>query len=279
MMENENKNLVLILLVLALFTGMAVEISEGSTTVGIILFLASVLLLTRINFKHLGNSGLLKKSKTYFVIGAFIVSADLYYNFRNGGELGTLDVMTLFFGASLIGTQLPNPQIERVSRFGMYISSVFVILYLIFYTMFAFFNIDFLHKFDHYLILLPTVGLLGLAGIPLEVIATETVRISGVEEMTMVIGGPCSGLYSMFLLIGIVFGYSRIEKMNVNKTFMMLGFCVAVAYISNLFRVVVLYLTAYYYGQETMMLVHTHIGWIIFAGVAAGIMYFIELKS
>lgn len=277
-MDDENKNLVLILLVLALFTGMAVEVSEGSTAVGVVLFLISVILLTRINFKHVGNSGLLKKSKTYFVIGAFIVSADLYYNFKSGGELGTLDVMTLFFGVSLIGTQLQNPQIMRISRFGMSISSVFVVLYLIFYTMFAFFNIDFLHKFDHYMILLPTVKIIGLTGIPLEVIATETVRVSGVEEMTVVIGGPCSGLYSMFLLIGIVFGYSRIEKMEVNKTLMMLGFCVAVAYISNLFRVIVLYLTAYYYGQETMMLVHTHIGWIIFAGVAAGIMYFIELK-
>lgn len=277
-MDDENKNLVLILLVLALFTGMAVEVSEGSTAVGVVLFLISVLLLTRINFKHLGNSGLLKKSKTYFVLGAFIVAADLYYNFKNGGELGTLDVMTLFFGASLIGTQLRNPQVERVSKFGMYISSVFVGLYLIFYSMFAFLNIDFLHKFDHYMILLPTVKIIGLTGIPLEIIATETVRVSGIEEMTIVIGGPCSGLYSMFLLVGIVFGYSRIEKMDFNKTFMMLGFCVAVAYVSNLFRVIVLYLTAYYYGQETMMLVHTHIGWIIFAGVAAGIMYFIELK-
>ncbi len=277
-MEDENKNLVLILLVLALFTGMAVEVSEGSTTVGVVLFLASILLLTRINFNHLGDSGLLKKSKTYFVIGIFIVLADLYYNIKEGGELGTLDFMTLFFGISLIGTQLQNPQVERISRFGLYISSVFVALYLIFYTMFAFLNIDFLHKFDHYMILLPTVKIIGLIGIPLEVITTETVRISGVEEMVIVIGGPCSGLYSMFLLIGIVFGYSRIEKMDFNRTFMMLGFCVAVAYISNLFRVIVLYLTAYYYGQETMMLVHTHIGWIIFAGVAAGIMYFIELK-
>lgn len=277
-MEDENKNLILILLVLAMFTGMAVEISEGSTTVGIILFLASVLLLTRINFKYLGDSSLLKKSRKYLFIGSLIVSADLFYNFKTGGEFGTLDVMTLFFGVSLIGTQLRNLQIARISKFGAYISSVFVILYMIFYVIFAFFNIDFLHKFDHYMILLPTVKIIGLMGIPLEVIATETVRISGVEEMTMVIGGPCSGLYSMFLLIGIVFGYSQIEKMDFNRTFMMLGFCVAVAYISNLFRVIVLYLTAYYYGEETMMLVHTHIGWIIFAGVAAGIMYFIELK-
>lgn len=277
-MEDEYKNLVLILLVLALFTGMAVEVNEGSAAVGIVLFLVSVLLLTRINFKNVGNSCLLKKSKTYFAIGIFIFIADLYYNFKNDGELRTLDVMALLFGASLIGTQLQNPQIARISRFGMYISSVFVILYLIFYVTFAFLNIDFMHKFDHYMILLPTVKIINMIGIPLEVIATETILVSGVEEVTVIVGPPCSGLYSMFLLIGIVFGYSQIEKMDINRTFMMLGFCVAIAYISNLFRVIVIFLIAYYYGSETMMLVHTHIGWIIFAAVAAGIMYFIELK-
>ncbi|MEL7664294.1 MAG: archaeosortase C [Methanosarcina mazei] len=277
-MENENKNLVIILLVLAMFSGAAVEISEGSNTIGIVLFLISVSLLTKINFKVLDDSFLLNKSKVYFAIGFLIISADLLYNFRNGDELRTLDLMALLFGISLIGTQLHNPQITRTSKFGMYISSVFVILYLIFYTMFAFLGIDFLHKFDHYMILLPTVKIINTVGIPMEVIATETVRVCGIEEMTVVIGGPCSGLYSMFLLIGIVFGYSRIEKMDTKKTLIMLGFCVAVAYVSNLFRVIVLYLTAYYYGRETMMLVHTHIGWIIFAGVAACVMYLIELR-
>jgi archaeosortase C (PEF-CTERM variant) len=64
--------------------------------------------------------------------------------------------------------------------------------------------------------------------------------------------------------------------MEFDRTLKMLGFCIAIAYVSNLFRVIVLYLTAYLYGQETMMTVHTHIGWIIFAGVAALIMYFID---
>ena len=278
-MANQNKNLVIILLILAMFTGMAVEISEGSTAVGVLLFLGSVFLLTRINFKDLGDLSLLKTSKTHLIVGIFIVLADLFYNFKNGGELGTLDVMTVFFGLSLVGTQLRNIDVVRVSRLGMYISSVFVVLYLIFYTAFAFLHIDFLHKFDHYFILLPTVWMIGLAGIPLEVIATETVRVSGVEEMTVVIGGPCSGLYSMFLLIGIVFGYSKIEKMDNKRTLKMLGFCIAIAYVSNLFRIIILYLTAYFYGQEAMMTVHTHIGWILFAGVAALIMYFIDRQK
>ncbi|MGB9133343.1 MAG: archaeosortase C [Methanosarcina sp.] len=278
-MVNDNKNLVLILLVLAMFTGMTVEISEGSTAVGVLLLLSSAFLLTRINFKDLSDSGLLKTSKTQFILGIFIVLADIYWNLKKGGEFGTLDIMAVFFGLSLVGAQLRNIDIVRISRFGMYISSVFIVLYLIFYTMFAFLNIDFMHKFDHYFILLPTVWLLGLTGIPLEVVATETVRLSGVEEMTVIIGGPCSGLYSMFLLIGIVLGYSRIENMDGRRTLKMLGFCIAIAYVSNLFRVIVLYLTAYLYGQETMMEVHTHIGWIIFAGVAALIMYFINRQK
>lgn len=277
-MVNENKNIVLILLVLAMFTGMAIEISEGSTAIGLLLFLCSIFILTKIDFQHFGNSTNLKKTKTFFIIGIFIIIVDLIYNFKKGGELGTLDVMTLFFGVSLIGSKIPNIQVNRISIFGVYISSIFIILYIIFYSMFGFFDIDFLHTFDHYFILLPTVGILNLIGIPLEVVATETVRISGIEEMTVVIGGPCSGLYSMFLLIGIVYGYSRVENMKRNKTLIMLGFCVIIAYISNLFRVIVLYLTAYTYGQETMMLVHMHAGWIIFAAVAAFIMYFIEVK-
>jgi archaeosortase C (PEF-CTERM variant) len=271
-----NKNIIFILLVLAMFTGMAVEISEGSHIIGIFLFLGSVFLLTRINFKDFSDINLFRTSKAQIVLGLFIVVADLYYNFRRGGEFGTLDIMTVFFGLCLVGIQMRNIDIVRVSRFGIYISFVFIVLYLIFYTLFASLNIDLMHTFDHYFILLPTVWMLSLVGVPLDVTAIETVRISGVEDMTVIIGGPCSGLYSMFLLIGIVYGYSRIEKMDNKRTLKMLGFCIAVAYVSNLFRVIILYLAAYFYGQETMMTVHTHIGWILFAGIAAFIMYFVD---
>jgi archaeosortase C (PEF-CTERM variant) len=96
--------------------------------------------------------------------------------------------------------------------------------------------------------------------------------------MTIVIGGPCSGLYSMFLLIGIVAGYSRIEKMDIKKTLGLLGFAVLIAYIANLIRVLILYITAYFYGMDVMMIVHTHIGWIIFAVTAGSIMYILNRK-
>ncbi|MBP1910284.1 archaeosortase C [Methanolobus bombayensis] len=274
-MQDENKNIIIILLVLALFTGATIELSEGSTIVGVILFIVAAILISRMELR--GNEGL-QSSRNFLLIGGFIVAADLIYNYVNSSELGTLDSMVFFLGVSLIAMGTGKKDIKQLGEFGFYISSVFTIFYLIFYSFFGFFDIDFLHLFDHYFVLMPTVAIIKLLGIPIEIIATETVILYGAEPMTIIIGGPCSGLYSMFLLIGIVAGYSRIEKMEIKKTFGLLGFAVLIAYIANLIRVIILYITAYLYGMDTMMMVHTHIGWMIFAVTAGGIMYLINRK-
>lgn len=275
-MIKSDKTLLFILLTLALFIGATIELSEGSTTIGVILLLAAVAAITQIRLSERKD---IRISKIYISIGALIVFAALFYNFRTGSSLGTLDSMTFFFGASLMAYGTARPQLRHLGEFGAYISGIFTVLYLVFYSLFGMLNIGFLHLFDHYLVLLPTVTIIQLFGIPVDVVGIETVNLAGVENLTIIIGGPCSGLYSMFLLIGIVAGYSRIEKIKLNQTLNLLGFVIIVAYVSNLVRVVILYLAAYYYGLEAMRLVHTHLGWMIFAFVAGMIMYIMDLKS
>ncbi|MCD4703380.1 MAG: archaeosortase C [Methanosarcinaceae archaeon] len=272
---NADKNLILILMTLALFIGATIELSEGSPYMGVVLLLTAVGVISRI---RLTGKQDVQQSKLYLSIGVLIVVADLLYNFRAGSDLGTLDSMVFFFGLSLIAMGTDKPQLSHIGEFGAYISGIFTVLFVIFYSIFGALNIQFLYFFDHYLVLMPTVLIIKLMGVPVEVVAIQTVELSGVENLTIIIGGPCSGLYSMFLLIGIVVGYSRMEKMKLNKTLYLLGFAIAVAYISNLVRVTILYLAAYQYGMETMMMVHTHLGWIIFALVAGGIMYIMDLK-
>ncbi len=271
----KDRDLVIILMILALFIGATIELSEGSTFAGIVLFAIAAILITQIKLP-VTNS--FESSARYLILGIFIIIADIAYNLKKGSTLGTLDTMTFFFGLSLMAYGTNRPQLKHIGIFGSYISGIFLPLYFVFYILFEKYSIEFIHLFDHYLILLPTVTIVNLFGIPLEIIATETVRLSGVEPMTIVIGGPCSGLYSMFLLIGIVVGYSRIEKMDLNKTLYLTIFVILIAYISNLVRVIVLYTTAYLYGIDTMLMVHTHIGWIIFAVVAGGIMYLMDIK-
>ncbi|MEA1905429.1 MAG: archaeosortase/exosortase family protein, partial [Euryarchaeota archaeon] len=52
----------------------------------------------------------------------------------------------------------------------------------------------------------------------------------------------------------------------------LLGATIVVAWIANLLRVSALYLAAYWYGMDAMMVVHTHLGWIIFVVVAWGLL-------
>ncbi|MDP2216499.1 MAG: archaeosortase C [Methanolobus sp.] len=277
-MQGENKNIILILLVLALFTGATIELSEGSTIIGIVLFIMAAGLITRI--KLTGENSAFKNSKTYLFAGLFIMAAVTVFNLATKSSIGTLDSMTFLIGASLLAMGTARKDTRQLGEFGLYISVIFTALYLVFYTFFGIFNIDFVHLFNHYFVLMPTVFLLKFTGIPVEIIAIETITLYGITEtMTIIIGGPCSGLYSMFLLIGIVAAYSRMESIQLKKSLMILLFAVCVAYISNLVRVFTLYIVAYYYGIATMMVFHTHLGWMLFAGTAGLIMYIMNRKD
>lgn len=277
-MQDENKNIILILIVLALFTGATIELSEGSTIIGILLFIIAAGLISRI--KLTGEQAAFKSSKTYLFAGLFVMAAVATYNIVTKSSIGTLDSMSFIIGASLFAMGTSRKDVRQMGEFGLYISTVFTAFYLVFYTAFGMLKVDFLHLFDHYFVLTPTVALLKLTGIPVEIIAIETITIQGLTEtMTIVIGGPCSGLYSMFLLMGIVVAYTRMEKLDLNKSAMILLFAICVAYIANLVRVFTLYVVAYYYGMETMMVFHTHLGWILFAGTAGLIMYIMNRKD
>lgn len=277
-MQDENKNIILILIVLALFTGATIELSEGSTIIGILLFIIAAAMISRI--KLTGEDAVFKNSKMLLFAGLFIMAAISIYNFVTRDSIGTLDSMTFMIGASLFAMGTSRKDFRQIGEFGLYISVVFTVLYFIFYSLFGMMGIKFLHLFDHYFVLMPTVALLKLTSIPVEIVAIETITIQGLTEtMTIVIGGPCSGLYSMFLLVGIVVAYSRMEMIKLKKSLMILAFAVCVAYIANLVRVSMLYVVAYYYGMETMMVFHTHLGWILFASTAGLIMYIMNRKD
>jgi len=277
-MQDESKNIVLILIVLALFTGATIELSEGSTIIGILLFIIAVGMVSRI--KLTGDHAAYKSSKTYLFAGLFTMAAVAMYNLATKSSIGTLDSMAFLIGASLFAMGTSRKDIRQLGEFGLYISGVFTVLYVVFYTFFGIFNIDFVHLFDHYFVLIPTVSLLNFTSIPVEIVAIETITLYGLTEtMTIIIGGPCSGLYSMFLLIGIVVAYSRMERIELRRSLTILIFAICVAYVANLVRVFTLYVVAYRYGIETMMIFHTHLGWILFAGTAGLIMYIMNRKD
>ncbi|MDY6930939.1 MAG: archaeosortase C [Halobacteriota archaeon] len=270
------KNLTIFALILALFLGATVEITEGSVLVGVLIFAVAIILISRVRF---GESYGVDRSRIRMFLGILIVAADVIYNLYSSNQLGTVDMMTFLLGSSLIAYDLKSEDARRMGKFGAYMSATFLVLYIIFYDFFGIFETDVIHLFDHYFVLLPSISLVRALGIPVEVTATETVYISGVEEMSVIIGGPCSGLYSMFLLIGIMVAYTRIEPIEQRMFYSMLVISVFVSYVANLLRVTTLYAVAYYYGSEAMFTVHTHLGWIIFAVIMTALLYVLDRMS
>lgn len=265
----QKQNILIILLVMAFFTGATVQFNEGSVPIGVILFLIALGLTTKI---QLSGEYITKSSKFYVVLGILIVLADIAYNLKAMNQLGTLDSMTFFIGISLIA--YGSSQYKRMGEFGIFMSGTFIVLFLFFYSLLPSLNNNFIHYFDHYLVLLPSLAIVNaLTNMNIHIIAMETVHFNGFEDATVVIGGPCSGLYSMLLLIGIIAGYAKMENLTEkNKIFLLIITAIIVAYISNLIRVSTLYYVAYYYGIEKMMFVHVYLGWIIFVIISFGIM-------
>lgn len=254
---------------MAFFTGATIQLSEGSVYIGIILFLISLAITTRI---RLSGTYITKSSKFFIVLGLFIVLADVVYNLKAMNQLGTLDSMTFFMGVSLIA--YGTSQYRRLGEFGIYMSGTFTVLFLFFYSILPSLNNNFIHMFDHYFVLLPSLAVANIfSNMDIHITSIETVHFKGFEDATVVIGGPCSGLYSMFLLIGIIAGYAKMESLKDKRRIILLVvLAIFVAYIANLVRVAILYNVGYFYGIEKMMFVHVWLGWIIFIIIAFGIM-------
>ena len=256
----------IVFLVLALFLGATMEYGHGSKLFGILLFVIALLAMSRMSFTTTCRGA----SVWYAVVGVLILFADIAYNVYNQSELGTLDTMTFLLGISLVASAIKRDDVRSMGEFGVYVSITFIALFTLFYSTFS----GFIHEFDHYAVLMPSMYLIKLIGISVDVIGTETVCMHAPGgDITLTIGGPCSGLYSMFLLISVIVGYTATENIRDARRIMaLLGVTVVVAWIANLLRVSALYLTAYWYGNDVMMVVHTHLGWIIFVAVAWGLL-------
>ena len=269
MKEDEKHNILIILLVMAFFTGATIQFSEGSAYIGVVLFLIALVLTSKI---RLSGEYITKNSKFFIVIGIVIVLADIIYNLKAMNQLGTLDSMTFFMGASFMAYGISK--YRRMGEFGIFMSGTFIFLFLFFYSFLTSLNNNFIHDFDHYLVLLPSLDIVNVfSNMDIHIVATETVHFNGFEDASIVIGGPCSGLYSMMLLVGIIVGYAKMERLTDKRRIALLIIvAILVAYVANLIRVAVLYYVGYNYGIERMMFVHVHLGWIIFIIISFGIM-------
>jgi len=82
---------------------------------------------------------------------------------------------------------------------------------------------------------------------------------------TVSIGYACSGIESISVFASAVIAYFiSLNNKDIKKMLKYILIGGAALYIMNILRVIILILTGYYYGVDSMMFVHEHLGWILF---------------
>ena len=268
------KNDFLILLAIGLFLGAGLEYNYGYKYFGYLLFVLTFVIISKIEIYN--TVKFRKSSYLLFFSGVLIVLVDLSYNYVYQKSIGTLDTMILLLGTSLIAINIKNRRLQELSIFSIYMSLTFIVLFIIIFDIFQFYNIKFLDYFDNYFLIIPAIFIVNAVGLDINLIGIELFQVNGVEDMIISIGNECSGFYSMFLLIGIVVSNAIINEMSILKTIELSIITIASAYIANLLRIIALIFIAYFYGREAMMFFHAHLGWIFFTLIAIFLMSLIS---
>ncbi|MEW5748714.1 MAG: exosortase/archaeosortase family protein [Candidatus Thermoplasmatota archaeon] len=123
----------------------------------------------------------------------------------------------------------------------------------------------------HYMLAAPFASILDLLGIPSSSIGNlVTLQFQDGSIHTLEISAYCAGLYSFSIFLSAFFSYVLVlEKLRASVLAAVLGLGVLVAYLGNLFRMVVVGVVGYYWGIEALHWAHQNAGWIIFISWSA----------
>ena len=263
---------VLLFLLIIFLIGAFIELTYGSAAVGIVFLCVCVGILFVLSGK--GVKARRRTSKLLMVVGAALVVADICYNYLSGSALQTLDSMMILLGVSLVLANSGDERLRELGAFSTYMSLFFIVLFASLYVIPSRLDIGIPKYYGHYFVALPVSAILGALGLRLDVPAMNVIEVRGVEPVWLRMDLACFGWYSMLLIISTLLAYDlTIKSLERRKLLKILIIMVIASYAANLLRVSTLVVIAYYWGVETMMLFHSHLGWMIFAAILIPLMY------
>jgi len=112
----------------------------------------------------------------------------------------------------------------------------------------------------------PLTGWLQMIG--LDVIRVgQSLYFDGPGGLTTVhVGPPCSGYFSMFTFLAVILAYLAASGIGWRNGAKWAVVGLAIAYLANMFRLTVLVVIGMNYGYDTMFMVHTYLGTVLFVG-------------
>jgi archaeosortase C (PEF-CTERM variant) len=213
-------------------------------------------------------------------IGAIIVGGVIVFNrmFSDRPDFGDLDTLTIMFGALILIFPIIEPKFKTEAIFALLFLGLVVLFLVVPQAVTAFRSgagSSIGNWYVDYMLAAPFAGLLDLMNIPSSSngsIVTITFQDGTVQSLG--ISAYCAGLYSFSIFLAAFCSFVLVfERLKPKMLVSVLALGLAIAFLGNLFRMVVIGVVGYYRGLEALLWAHENVGWIIFLSWSAVFWY------
>jgi len=214
--------------------------------------------------------------------GAAIIAFVVIWNVivSDRPEYGDLDTLTIMLG----GLVLLSPFLMRKFRVEAAFSLLFIGLVVILLVVPQ--AVTSIHEdtgssvgnwYVHYMLAAPFAGILNLIGIDASS-SSNIVSMQFHDGTTQVlsISAYCAGLYSFSIFLAAFASFVLVfERLSTKNLSIVLALGLLIAYLGNLFRMVIIGVVGYYNGLDALLWTHSNVGWMIFLAWSAVFWYLV----
>jgi len=214
------------------------------------------------------------------VAGALMIASDVTWNlfFSARPGFGDLDTLMIMFGGLVIVYPLLVDRFKFEAAFCLLFVGL-VVLFLVIPQ-----AVTLIHaktgssignSYVQYMLAAPFSGILNLIGIHSSS-AGSIVVIQLVDGKTLAleISAYCAGLYSFSIFLAAFFSFVLMfERLKTRVLVLVLATGLLVAFLGNVFRMVIIGVVGYYWGYDALIWAHHNAGWVIFLSWSAVFWY------
>ncbi len=92
-----------------------------------------------------------------------------------------------------------------------------------------------------------------------------TIQFQDGTVNTLAISAYCAGMYSFSIFLSAFISFVLVfERMKPRTLLLVLGLGLLIAYLGNLFRMVIIGVVGYLWGMGALLWAHENVGWVIF---------------
>lgn len=223
---------------------------------------------------------------TFILAGAGIIVAVLLWNamYSANPDLGDLDTLTMLFGGVIILYPFALKKFKVEAAFSLLFIALVVVILVIpqaFMSVESDTGSSIGNWYVEYMLAKPFAGILDLIGIDAVSQGNRVTIWSSIldssgnpTQINLGISAYCAGLYSFSIFLAAFFSFVlTFERLRPRTLALVLAIGLAIAFLGNLLRMVIIGVVGYYRGVEALIWAHENVGWIIFLSWSAVFWY------